>query len=154
MTEFHERSFPARFTMMGDKAEGAFEGVHPNAHRLGLNRPKLNMSKMTTAMRYTPDYLLESGAYEVMGFSSRGNASLKLKCEKIDALLAWNGLMPTYLWVYDSGKPRYFVAQVRDWAEACYQHAERLFFSDNNRPYWNLSVEHFPNNPVILELSA
>ena len=51
MTEFHERSFPARFTMMGDKAEGAFEGVHPNAHRLGLNRPKLNMSKMNHRLK-------------------------------------------------------------------------------------------------------
>lgn len=144
MSEYYERPFPARYAVMGDKAESAFESLNPNAHRLGLNRPKLNMSRMLPAMRYTPDYLTEEGAFEVMGFSSRGNACLKVKCEKLEALLAWTMLFPTYLWVFDSGKNRVCHAPVNDWATACYQHAERLFFPDNMRPYWNLPVEHFP----------
>lgn len=149
--EFHERPFPARFAAMGDRAESAFEALHPNAHRLGLNRPALNMSKMTVTMRYTPDYMTEAGAYEIMGFSSRGNASLKLKCEKLDALQAWGMIMPVYLWVYDSAKNRYWQAPVRTWADLCYTYGERLFFPDNMRPYWNLPMTAFPDHPVVLE---
>lgn len=152
--EFHERPFSARYAAMGDKAEGAFEALHPKAHRFGLNRPSLNMSKMTPEMRYTPDYLLEDGAYEVMGFSSRGNACLKLKCEKLDALLRWGMLMPTQLWVYDSAKHRYWCAPIGLFAFACYEHAERLFFPDNMRPYWNLPMSVFPTIPIQLAEAA
>jgi hypothetical protein len=154
VSEYYERPFAARYAAMGDKAESAFSSLHPRAHRLGLNRPSLNMSRMSPEMRYTPDYLLESGAIEVMGFSTRGNGSLKLKCEKLDALRAWSALMPTALWVYDSGKERYWTAPIADWAEACYQHAERLFFPDNLRPYWNLPYQHFPSTPVTLVVAA
>lgn len=151
MTEFHERPFPARFAVMGDKAEGAFEGLHPNAHRLGLNRPNMSMAKMPATMRYAPDYMIEDMAVEVMGFSSRGNASLKLKCEKLDALQAWALIMPVNLWVYDSARNRYWTAPIRQWATMCQSHAERLFFPDNMRPYWNLPMTAFPDQPVLLE---
>lgn len=150
MNEYYERPFAARYGVMGDKAESAFAALQPKAHRLGLNRPSLNMSKMAATMRYTPDYMTEDGAYEIMGFSSRGNASLKLKCEKLDALQAWAMLMPTVLWVYDSAKHRYWSAPIAVWADACYQHGERLFFPDNMRPYWNLPMEKFPSIPVQL----
>jgi hypothetical protein len=151
MSEYYERPFPARYAVMGDKAESAFESVHPNAHRIGLNRPKLNMSRMEPALRYTPDYMKEDGVYEVMGFSSRGNASLKLKCEKLDALLRWSSLFATYLWVFDSGRKNTYCAPIGVWAEACYQHAERLHFPDNLRPYWNLSIDNFPCPATTLE---
>lgn len=149
--EFHERPFAARYAAMGDRAESAFEALHPKAHRLGLNRPALNMSKMTAEMRYTPDYMTEDGAFEIMGFSSRGNAALKLKCEKLDALLAWNLLMPVSLWVFDSARNRCWSAPVRQWADACHVHAERLFFPDNLRPYWNLPMGKFPSVATQLE---
>lgn len=150
MSEYFERPFAARYAAMGDKAESAFEGLHPRAHRLGLNRPSLNMARMETAMRYTPDYMTEAGAFEVMGFASRGNAALKLKCEKLDALQNWNLLMPVHLWVYDSSRNRYWSAPVEQWATQCHNHAERLFFPDNMRPYWNLPYERFPSAPVQL----
>ena len=154
MSEYYERPFAARYAAMGDKAETAFSSLHPKAHRLGLNRPSLNMARMTAPMRYTPDFLIEAGAVEVMGFSSRGNAALKLKCEKLDALRAWSALMPTMLWVYDSGRERYWTAPIAEWADACYDHAERLFFPDNLRPYWNLPFNHFPSSPVQLVEAA
>lgn len=150
MTEFHERPFMARYGMMGDKAEGAFTTVFPNAHRLGLNRPNMSMAKMTATMRYAPDYMTEDAAYEVMGFSSRGNSSLKLKCEKLDALQAWALLMPVRLWVYDSAKNKYYNAPIGMWANACYDHGERCYFPDNHRPYWNLSSHHFPTPCEVL----
>lgn len=150
VSEYYERPFAARYAAMGDKAETAFQALHPKAHRLGLNRPSLNMARMSASMRYTPDFLTEAAAVEVMGFSSKGNAALKLKCEKLDALRAWSALMPTVLWVYDSARHRYWAAPIAEWADACYEHGERLFFPDNMRPYWNVPFNHFPSVPVQL----
>lgn len=154
MTEFHERPFGARFAALGDQAEEAFGSLNPRAHRLGLCRPQLNMAKMQATMRYTPDFLTEDGAYEVMGFSSKGNGTLKLKLEKADALTCWGLIMPTWLWVYDSGRKRYWCEPARDWIGACHQHAERKFFNDNNRAYWELHHEHFPGAPMSLQVAA
>ena len=151
MTEYFERPFYARYGALGDKAEGVFEDVNPRAHRLGLNRPALNLAKMHPHLRYTPDFLTEDGAYEVMGFSSKGNGSLKLKFEKADALKAWDFIMPTHLWVYDSGAKRYWCAPIRDWLDACYEHAERRWFPDNKRAYWDLPYAHFPGKPMSVQ---
>lgn len=154
MTEYFEQPFSTRYHMLGDKAEGVFQGLNPRAHRLGLNRTMLNMGKMHPNLRYTPDYLTEDGAYEVMGFSSRGNGSLKLKLEKADALHSWDMLIPTFLWVYDSGARRYWQAPIRDWLDACYEYAERLYFPDNHRPYWDLPWGKFPTKPVTVTVVA
>lgn len=151
MSQFHELTFPARFAAMGDKAESAFFALHPNAHRLGLSRPAMSMAKMPAAMRYTPDFMVEDAAVEVMGFSSRGNAALKLKCEKLDALHQWDMLMPVRLWVFDSAKHRYWSAPIAEWTSACHNHADKMFFTDNLRPYHHLPMEHFPSAPVALE---
>jgi hypothetical protein len=148
VTQYFERPFSHRLGALGDKAEGVFQGLHPNAHSLGLRRPALNVGRMPAVLRYTPDFMLEDRAVEVMGFSSKGSATLKLKLEKADALRAWDLLMPTFLWVYDSGKQRYWTARVSDWLDSCHSHAERAFFADNKRPYWNLGIEYFPSSPV------
>ena len=154
MTEYFEQPFSTRYHQLGDKAEGVFAGLHPRAHRLGLNRPSLNLGKMHPNLRYTPDFLTEDGAYEVMGFSSRGNGTLKLKFDKADALRSWDMLIPTYLWVYDSGARRYWVAPINDWLNVCYERADREFFPDNGRPYWNLPWTTFPREPVAVSVAA
>lgn len=151
MTEFHQRPFNQRWSQMGDKAEGAFLEQHPNAHRIGLDRTPLNTRLMTERQRYLPDFMLEDGWYEVMGFASRGNNVLKLKCEKIEALRDWNILVPTFLWVRDSSTGRVWCAPVDQWATACYQHGDRRHFEDNNRAYWELTPAQFP---VTLEVGA
>lgn len=144
VVEFHQRSFAQRWSKMGDTAEKAFVEAHPNAHRLGLDRTTLNTRKMNARLRYTPDYMLEDGAYEVMGFASRGNNVLKLKCEKLDALREWSILIPTKLWVRDSSTGNVYCADIDEWCDACYQHADRKFFEDNNRAYWELKRGNFP----------
>ena len=95
--EYHQQPFSTRYGVLGDVAELAFMEAHPHAHRLGLNRPAFSMKDMTDNMRYTPDFMLGDGFYEVMGFSSRGNDSLKLKFEKLDALRSWADIGPTFL---------------------------------------------------------
>lgn len=150
MSDFHQRPFNQRFAALGDQAEGKFLELNPKAHRLGLLRPELNMRKMDAALRYTPDFMLENGAYEVMGCSSRGDQTLKLKLEKLEALLAWNELMPTHLWVFDSHKKRIWEASIGYWAEACHASAEPRAFEDNGRPYWALPISLFPVDAKVL----
>lgn len=144
VNEYHQRPFAQRFGAMGDKGEGAYLERHPTAHRLGVSRPAFSMKDMSANLRYTPDYLLPDGMYEVMGFSSRGNDSLKLKFEKLDALRAWNYIAPTFLWVWDSGRKESYCAPIQSWADACYQSGTREKFDDNDRPYWNLPRVYFP----------
>lgn len=144
---FFERGFGARYAQMGDIAEGAFESVNPTAHRLGLCRPDFAVSTLKPILRNTPDYLLPSGFYEVMGISSRGDGTLKLKFEKIESLQCWSLLDHCYLWVWDSGKKRWWCDSIQDWVTACHQHAEVHKFPDNNKPYWKLHYSNFPSGP-------
>lgn len=144
---YNEQHFSTRFSQMGDIAEGAFERVNPTAHRLGMNRPAFNMMTMKPVIRNTPDYLLPSGFYEVMGISSRGDGTLKLKFEKIQSLMSWSLLHPCYLWVWDSSKKRWWCDSIQDWNMACEQHAEVDRFPDNNKPYWKLHYSNFPSGP-------
>lgn len=163
MSDFHQRSFAQRFDALGDMAEGAFTIVNPKAARLGLNRPSFSMARMAANLRYTPDYLLADGFYEVQGFSSRSKSgSLKTKVEKLDALTAWATIGPCNLWVYDSHKPRYWCADIQTWAEAFHTHGVYAEFPDNNRGYYDLKPEAFPCDPtpmpellgVVIELAA
>lgn len=149
MTEFHQRPFHQRWGAMGDVAEGAFLERHPKAHRLGLDRTELNTRHMTPRQRYTPDFMLEDGLYEVMGFASRGNNVLKVKCEKLDALRDWNIIVPTHLWVRDSSTGRVWCGGVDAWTTACYQSGDRKHFEDNNRAYWELKRADFPEGALV-----
>jgi hypothetical protein len=154
MSQYYERPFAERVGALGDQAEGAFLGVHPKAHRLGLSRPRLSVAKMQPNLRYTPDFLIEDAAYEVMGISSRGNGHLKLKLEKADALQAWSLLMPVHLWVYDSGRRRYWSAPISTWISACHKYSDKHFFPDNDRPYWSLHWSDFPAQPTPIVAAA
>lgn len=142
--EFYKQSFASRFHKMGDVAEAAFQERYPNAHRVGLDRTALNTRKMSARLRYAPDFMLEDGFYEVMGYASRGNNVLKVKGEKLRALLAWDLIAPTFLWARDSSKGHTQVARVSDWYEACERHGSIQFFPDNDKMYWELSPEDFP----------
>lgn len=148
MTEFHKQSFSTRFGKMGDAAEAAFLTVNPKAHRTGLDRPEFSMKGMESNLRNIPDYLMPYGFVEVMGFSSRGNGTLKLKLEKADALKAWDFIGPVFMFVWDSGGKRWWQAPIRDWLNACYEHADRERFDDNGALYWNLPYAHFPGGPT------
>ena len=146
-TPFHERGFGARYSAMGDIAEGAFARINPTAHRLGLNRPDFPVSSLPHILRHTPDFLMPTGLYEVMGISTRGDGTLKLKFEKIDSLQQWNLLAPTHLWVWDSGRKRWWCDPIREWVDQCHAHGEVAKFPDNNKPYWKLHHSNFPSLP-------
>jgi hypothetical protein len=132
---------------MGDKAEAAFLLVNPYAHRLGLNRPLFSMRDMAATMRYTPDFMLADGVYEVMGCASRGGGSIKPKTEKLHALSEWSKIMPVHIWAYDSSKQRYWVAPLGSWWSAVTNFGVIGHFPDNGKEYFALDIKHFPGDP-------
>lgn len=129
---------------MGDKAEAAFLRVNPFAHRLGLNRPLFSMRDMSATMRYTPDFMLADGVYEVMGCASRGSGSIKPKIEKIVSLMEWNSIMPVFIWVYDSSRDRYWKAPLYSWTQQINEHGVKDAFPDNGKEYHALPIANFP----------
>jgi hypothetical protein len=150
MKNFNEHKWSHRYKTMGDTAESAFLMLYPHAHRMGINRPDFSVASLPKHFRHTPDYLLPAGFYEVMGVSSRSkDPTLKLKFDKLDSLKIWTLLGPGFLWVWDSHRKRYWCATIEEWAHACAHHATVDYFSDNNKPYWNLGIECFPCEPTV-----
>lgn len=100
MTAFRDRSWGSRFQEMGDEAEQKFEeNIGRGFARFGMNRPPIQVSMLPLKLRYTPDYMCSNGLYEVQGCGADG--TLKLKEEKLQALVKWNDDFMTNLWVYD-----------------------------------------------------
>ncbi len=150
MKPYYERSFAERFGALGDKAEEAFTTVNPTAHRVGLRRPQFSLRNVAPNLRYAPDFLTPDGFVEVMGFSTRGAGTLKLKFEKASALQQWDMVAPVSLFVWDSGGKQWWQSPIGDWLAACWEHADRARFSDDNRPYFDLPWRHFPGCPTPL----
>jgi len=148
MTAFHTRDFQGRFSMLGDPAEQAFLERNPKAHRLGLCRPEFSMNGMPYTMRYAPDFMLRTHFVECMGIASGGQGTLKIKLEKLAALRKWEELGAVHLWVWDSSKEQWWDAVIDAWEQACWAHASKEFFPDNNKPYWELHFRDFPTLPV------
>ena len=144
---FNQRPYAHRYSVMGDTAEAAFERVNPNAHRLGVKRPEFSILSLPPVLRHAPDYMMATGLYEVMGISSRGDGTLKLKLEKIESLQKWAMFGPCHLWVWDSGKKRFYCTDINTWVTACHMHATIEKFPDNDKPFWKLHFKDFPVEP-------
>jgi hypothetical protein len=141
---FHQQPFVARLAQMGDEAETAFDELNPNHHKLGINRPPMNVAAMNPIARYTPDRMLYDRLVECMGIGK--DATLKLKVEKLDALFAWTWISPVDLFVHDSHQRRWWQAPLKDWFVACQQHAQRNTFPEG-KEYYALRADHFPTEP-------
>ena len=124
---------------MGDEAEARFEQLHNRKFvRFGLNRPPLQVHRLPTFVRYTPDYLTTSGFYEVQGCGR--DRLLKFKVEKLSALSLWDAMHPVRLWLWD--------AHGAAWADVSLEDAYRLIgihgrmdqFREG-KPYWALPVD-------------
>lgn len=135
---------------MGDQAEGVFSHLFPNQHPVGLNRPPLNVGKLSLKQRTTPDFLVQDGYVECMGIGG-ARPSLKLKVDKALGLTLWNHDDFTELFVWDSKNKRWWREPIFDWINACVTFGEVKQFHDNNKPYWELKPAHFPGAPTKLE---
>lgn len=106
-TQFHKQDWNSRFAAMGDEAEGIFEKVHKlNWVRTGLNRPPLQMSQLSLAVRYMPDYLTSRCWVEVQGCGR--DQVIRIKDEKLVALNEWEQLgHPVEFFFWDTTNKRY-----------------------------------------------
>lgn len=144
---FKDAPWHRRVNTLGDIAESEFLKRHPNAHRLGLNRPPWRVNDMPTeAMKATPDFMLKDRIVEVMGFGR--DQLLKLKLFKAEALQAWNEIGPVHLWVWDSHTERCWDAPLGAWLDACWANGTIKKFPDNNREYHELHADHFPEGAL------
>jgi hypothetical protein len=139
---FHQAPFAVRYSQMGDVSEGVFETLTPNHHRYGLNRPNMYVANLPPMLRYTPDYLTPNGLVEVMGIGK--DKTLKIKIEKINALLKWHMTGEVHLFVYDSYRKKWWLAEIDDWFSACVSYGEMARFPDNNKEYVRLNSDNFP----------
>lgn len=99
-TAFKDKDFAHRFTAMGDEAEGIFEATTDKGFaRYGLNRPPIGLGDVPEMIRYTPDYLQHDRLVEVQGIGA--DRTIKLKVDKYTALMQWNQIFPTWLFVWD-----------------------------------------------------
>lgn len=142
---FHAQSFEARLGAMGDTAEGVFDIIYPKHHKLGLNRPPFNVAGMGAMLRYTPDRALRDRLVEVMGLGK--DRVLKLKHEKLDALIAWTMVAPVDLFVYDQTEHDYYEAPIAMWASRAHLFGEEGEFHEG-KTYLGLTVDHFPSTPT------
>lgn len=106
---FKDRPFNQRFAALGDQAERVFEETYGEGWvRYGLNRPPINLARVPSYLRYTPDYMTAKGLVEVQGFGK--DQTFKLKHEKAEALDEWAYIdrdWPLFFFVYDSHHKQY-----------------------------------------------
>lgn len=138
---FHEQPFSVRFGAMGDEAEREFLKRFPNAVRYGLERPDINLAKVPAFIRYTPDFLQHNRLVEVMGVGRDG--VLKLKDEKLKALMQWDRTFDTYLFVWDSHKKRSNILTIRtlnelraDFTVAQFHEGKLYYEISVDDPWW------------------
>ena len=147
MTAFHEQTFTKRFAQMGDASEAAFDTLYPKHHKLGLNRPPFFMGGMNATMRYTPDRMRRDAIIECMGCGRDG--ILKLKVDKLSALIAWKAIGPVNLFVFHSTTGACYEASIDDWEQAVLDHGTLETFERDDKKYWALNINDFPTDSLL-----
>ncbi len=103
---FSEAPWAVRFGAMGDMAESKFlEHCDGKAERFGLSRPEgVHVPLLPARMRGAPDFVTNNGLVECKGL---GRAQfLQIKLETYGVMHYWRGLMPLWIFVWDSHKKR------------------------------------------------
>lgn len=146
MSQFRDQDFATRFSKMGDQAESEFEAWATNVakvgySRYGLNRPPIQMWRLSCFVRYTPDYLMTKGLVEVQGFGN--DQTFKLKHEKLEALVLWSHHDYVRLFAYDSTNHRAWMVPLADVVKAADagDFTEGMF--PEGKPYFEMSAGWF-----------
>lgn len=139
---FKDQSWHSRFEKMGDEAEGIFEEVYPLGWaRFGLNRPPIQMFKLSDMLRYTPDYITSDGLVEVMGFGQA--QALRIKIEKLVAMDEWAQRDRVRLFVWDKTNERHGLVDLPDLAFACRMHGKLDTFPEGKQ-FYEIPAEKLP----------
>jgi len=98
---FKDQSFTARFSSMGDEAEGQFERVWTGSYvRFGLNRPPLHMPSLPERVRHMPDYLTSKEFIECKGIGR--DDTVKIKVGEWNCMNFWHQLHPLRIFIWSS----------------------------------------------------
>jgi hypothetical protein len=141
---FHKQDFNTRFGTMGDTAEAVYEqwadGNDIRFDRYGFNRPRSNMFKWPSEIRYTPDYITHDRLIEVKGCGRDGLA--KIKQENLDALSNWQKHLPVWLFIWNSAleEHAYFELSQRFYLWLP-KNCSNGRFPDNNKVFWNIPFQ-------------
>lgn len=141
--QFRNRPWTERFKQMGDEAEGVFETVATETlgigfARYGLNRPPIDVAKLPAQLRYTPDYLTSRSLVEVQG--SGRDQVVKLKQDKLYALMQWDGIFPTEIFLWDAHNGRWSFQQILNFDTS---RADDAGFFDGAKPWFGWKVGFF-----------
>lgn len=140
---FHAQSWDTRFKAMGDEAEGMFEQVWPRGWaRTGLNRPPIQLHRLSLRTRYTPDYLTSYGYVEVQGFGR--DRRLKLKHEKLSALNQWAADDKVMFFLWDSVERQWCTVDLDVLIAAADEHGKVGIYPEG-KTYVSVHVADIPN---------
>lgn len=143
---FSELSWKARFKKggMGDLAEGVFEQVYGLGKwdRFGLDRARISLVGVPAEIRHAPDYITNKGLVEVQGFGR--DQKIKLKHAKWDALLWWQRLWRTDLFLWDSHNQRYGWVRLPELTLALNAHGTDDAFDGGRNPYTWIEADDVP----------
>lgn len=136
MSGYNKQDWVSRFHVLGDPAEEQFItwalDSDLKVERLGWNRPKVSMRKMSDTLKHMPDFYSSDGyLYEVMGCGK--DKKVKLKTTKKKALETWNEIQPVRLWVWNSYYKEILIADI-DHVIAVWSKARTERFHDG--PYY------------------
>lgn len=140
---FHQQGWDTRFQSMGDQAEGLFEAVWPRGWaRYGLNRPPIQMHRLSLKLRYTPDYITSYGLIEVQGFGR--DRKLKIKHEKFSALHRWESEGDKVMFFfYDSVLDQWCTVDLDVMVAACAEHGEVGVYPEG-KTYVSIHADNIP----------
>lgn len=143
MTQFKDKTWTERYRKMGDEAEGVYEDwatiQGTKWARYGLNRPDFNVAKLPIKLRYTPDYITAKSLVEVQGFGK--DQKIKLKEEKLLALMEWHKEHPTCLWLYNNVTCQCVTVSVPDMFVASLSAVSKSF--PEGKPYYEWDADFF-----------
>lgn len=149
---YSEQPFRQRLATMGDESEGVFSEVRPLGafQRLGWRRPDVSMRAMGPTLRHLPDFYCESGhLVEVMGCGRDG--IVKLKTVKYDALKRWHQDQPVALFVWNSSRRQWALAQwdaVKRHVAKARKRGVQAFENDGNE-YYPISWGELASDPAV-----
>jgi hypothetical protein len=141
MTTFSDKKWEQREQTLGDPAEHAFEQYanrsRLNIVRYGLNRPPINMGRVPTQIRYTPDYLTDIGLVEVQGCGQ--DQTFKFKHDKLWAITQWSKLDTTWWFLWNQTRDSCVTINCHTVAELCFDERTGFYRTDGlfdgSKPY-------------------
>lgn len=103
MSSFKDQNWEERVEVLGDPAERRFQEYASRRElgvvKYGLDRPPVDLSRTSTFVRYTPDFLTDEGLVEVQGCGR--DQLFKFKHEKLRALLQWQRHDHVNVWLWN-----------------------------------------------------